>query len=636
MTAVSAESAAQVRDKFVRPDVSQKLGDRIRLFLPLAILIIAFGLRFFWIDRQSLWGDEGSTWDTVRGTLPEAIERTRLLDSLAPLYFVLLWAWTQAFGTSELGLRSLSAVAGVAGVGCVWLVAERLRGYRAACCAATLAAISPLWVYYSQEARPYALSATLAAGAAACALRLVEGQTVRGKWLAGYILSAAGSGLTQYFGVFAILATVLAVRQSRFGIKVWMAATAVAMLPLLLWIGTGWARFAGTLASGGPRGLPLPTYLTKLAEAFANGLPTPTGLPAAVLALGTAVALIGALGRGGLLPAGWLIVVIAGVELAGFPSDRPGPWVRYALTALPAFVVLQGLGVDRLWRRSALAGTVLLAALLCLSAFSLRKVYLDPALARFDFRGPVRQLAATVTPEDRVLANVGNLAFFYYYGDTQPAPIRFMEDVINTPDEQIRQRLADAVAGARRVFLVKYMPPEFDPKQRIEHWLNTHGTKTSEQWIEHIRLLSYDFGAKKALDDPAVQRVNARFGDDIELLGWFVPADTRAEQPTQITLYWRAQQPVATDHYVFVHVVAADDPERRVTQHDSKPALGSAPLPSWTPGDVVVDAHPLTLPAGEWLFSVGLADSVSGKRLTARVPGRPDDSRVLLGPIAVK
>jgi hypothetical protein len=304
--------------------------------------------------------------------------------------------------------------------------------------------------------------------------------------------------------------------------------------------------------------------------------------------------------------------------------------------ALPSFVVLEGLGLDRLAKRNGLVGAVVFLALVGVSVFSLRQVYLDPALARFDFRRPVRHLAATVTPEDRVIVNVGNPAFFYYYGNTQPAPIRFMEDTLVTPDERIRERLAEVTAGARRVYFVKYMPPEFDPKQQIENWLDNHGAKTSEQWIEHIRLLSYDFAAQRSLDDPAVQRLDAQLGDQIELLGWSLSPETRAGQPTQISLYWRAKQPVPTDYLVFVHVVAADDPERRVTQHDGKPALGSAPTPEWTPGSVVVDTHPLTLPAGEWLFSVGLGDPVAGKRLTARVPGRPDDSRILLGPVTVK
>ncbi|HEX2171142.1 MAG TPA: glycosyltransferase family 39 protein [Dehalococcoidia bacterium] len=600
-----------------------------------AILILALGLRLFWIDHQSLWGDEGSTWDTIRSGLPEAIERTRALDSLAPLYFVLLWFWTQIATTSETGLRSLSAVAGTVGVGAVALIADRLAGRRATLIAAVLAAISPLWVYYSQEARPYALAAALAAGAAACALRLVEGGRVRPAWLAGYVVCAIGAGLTHYFAVFAIGAAILAVPRTRTGLTVWLAATAAAGVPLLIWIGSGWSRFAGVAASGGPRGLPWPAYLIGLAEAFASGL-NPNGLPQVAMAIGVGLASVGAIGRRGALPALWLVLVATGVQAAGFPSDRPGPWVRYALAGLPAFIVLEAIGVDRLWRRSRPAGGVAALALIGLSVIALGHVYFHPGLARFDFRTPVRDLKAALTPEDRVIVNVGNPAFLYYYGDESlPRPSYFMEEVVNVPDDQIRDRLTQAVAGARRVYLVKYMPPEFDPKQQIEHWLNTHGTKTAERWIEHIRLVSYDWGAALPLDDPVVRRVEARLGDRVELLGWTLRPETRAGEPTVLTLYWRAREPLTTDYLAFVHAVAADDPERRVTQHDSRPGVGSRPTTEWTAGEVVIDAHPLTLPAGEWLFSVGLADMNGLKRLPVQVPGRPEDSRVLLGPVTV-
>lgn len=608
---------------------------RLRPVLPWAIMLAALALRLFWIDHQSLWGDEGSTWDTIRSGLPDVIERTRALDSLAPFYFVLLWIWTQVFTTSEAGLRSLSAVASAGGVGAVWLIVDRLAGGRAALIAALIAAVSPLGVYYGQEARPYALAAALVAGAVAGALRLIAGGRVRRGWVAGYILCAAAAALTHYFAVFALGATILAVPRTRRGLTVWGLATAAALLPLLIWIATGWSRFSGVAASGGPRGLPWPAYLLGLGDAFAVGL-DPNGLPTAALAIGVGIAIVGAMSRPGLIPAVWLILVVAGVELAGFPADRPGPWVRYALPALPAFVVLEAIGVERIWRRGRLAGPIAGLALLALAAIPLRHVYVDPGLARFDFRTPVRELAAMVTPEDRVLVNVGSPTFFYYYGDTPPKPIGFMEEVVFATDDQIRERLMAATAGARRVFLVKYMPPEFDPKQQIEYWLNTHGAKTSERWIEHIRLVSYDVGAVRSIDDPALNRVAIQLGDQIELIGWSLAPDTRADRPTQLVLYWRAREPVTTDYLAFVHVVAADDSERRVTQHDSRPGLGSLPTTDWRPGEIVIDAHPLTLPAGDWLLSVGLGDPIAQKRLMVQQPGRPEDSRALLGPVTVR
>ena len=74
---------------------------------------------------------------------------------------VLAWLWVQAFGTGEVGLRLFSAVAGVATVPVVYAVGRTLASRRIGLVAAALAATSPYLVFYSQEARSYALFALL-------------------------------------------------------------------------------------------------------------------------------------------------------------------------------------------------------------------------------------------------------------------------------------------------------------------------------------------------------------------------------------------------------------------------------------------------------------------------------------------
>ena len=61
----------------------------------------------------------------------------------------------ESIGSSELGLRSLSAVWGVLAVVLDWLIGRRLFGSLAATLAALLLAVAPLAVYYSQEVRMY-------------------------------------------------------------------------------------------------------------------------------------------------------------------------------------------------------------------------------------------------------------------------------------------------------------------------------------------------------------------------------------------------------------------------------------------------------------------------------------------------
>ena len=75
-------------------------------------------------------------------------------ESAPPLYYALAWVWTQLTGTGEFGLRSLSALAGVATVPVAYLLGAELRGRRAGIVAAALVAVNPMLLWYSQEAAP--------------------------------------------------------------------------------------------------------------------------------------------------------------------------------------------------------------------------------------------------------------------------------------------------------------------------------------------------------------------------------------------------------------------------------------------------------------------------------------------------
>ncbi|MCL5961104.1 MAG: glycosyltransferase family 39 protein, partial [Chloroflexi bacterium] len=120
----------------------------------LTILLIAFALRAYRIDGQSLWYDEGvSVAMAPRDLLAIAVDAAA--DIHPPLYYYLLHFWTAVFGTSEFAVRWLSLTFGVALVATVLLFRSRLLGDRVGLVAAFLTAISTLLIYYSQETRMY-------------------------------------------------------------------------------------------------------------------------------------------------------------------------------------------------------------------------------------------------------------------------------------------------------------------------------------------------------------------------------------------------------------------------------------------------------------------------------------------------
>jgi mannosyltransferase len=133
----------------------------------LLIMALALGLRLVNLGGRPLWYDEAfsllyaelSPTEMRAGTLGTggaAAEEHPLL------YYTLLHGWLALFGNSPAAARLLSALLGTGTAGLVYLLGRQLGTGRVAFLAALVVALSPFHVYYSQEARMYALLASAA------------------------------------------------------------------------------------------------------------------------------------------------------------------------------------------------------------------------------------------------------------------------------------------------------------------------------------------------------------------------------------------------------------------------------------------------------------------------------------------
>jgi len=140
-------------------------------------VLVVIGLVFRWmkLGSLSLWFDEGYTaWITSNSWL--AILHYIRADTAPPLYYITLQSWTQIFGNSEWGLRSLSAAASTTTIFVVWATADRcLRSGFARFIAVSLVALSSMQIEFAQEARSYALLALFEAVTIYFIVRRVEG-----------------------------------------------------------------------------------------------------------------------------------------------------------------------------------------------------------------------------------------------------------------------------------------------------------------------------------------------------------------------------------------------------------------------------------------------------------------------------
>ena len=170
-------------------------------------------LRFPTLGAKGFWGDEISTVRLAQLPYGDMLAQVARLESTPPLYYSLAWLWSRPFGTSEVGLRSLSALVGVAAVPITYLCGRELVSRRAGLVAAALTAVNPLLIWYSQEARSYSLLTFLSAVGLHQFARALR-RPGRGP-LAGWAAASCLALTTHYFAVFLIVPEAVALLIAR-------------------------------------------------------------------------------------------------------------------------------------------------------------------------------------------------------------------------------------------------------------------------------------------------------------------------------------------------------------------------------------------------------------------------------------
>src|SRR6058998_586314 len=123
-----------------------------------SIVVVALLLRLHRIGAEELWLDEAFSFHDV--TVAGWLDALRFKD-VPPLYPLLLRGWMGLAGDSEFALRLLSALLGTLFVGASIWARREIFEPRIGLWSGVWAAVSPMHVYYSQEARPYALLTAL-------------------------------------------------------------------------------------------------------------------------------------------------------------------------------------------------------------------------------------------------------------------------------------------------------------------------------------------------------------------------------------------------------------------------------------------------------------------------------------------
>jgi mannosyltransferase len=172
-----------------------------------ALIALAAVMRFATLDAKGLWEDEANVAFLIRMDPLSMLGALVHTERTPPLFFLLAFGWAKLFGSGEVGMRSLSALIGLAVVPVGYLIGREFVSSRTGLVTAALIAVNPLLVWYSQEARAYSLLVLTSALALLFFGRALRGNRPRDLVL--WTLTACLSLVTHYFAVFLVVPEML-------------------------------------------------------------------------------------------------------------------------------------------------------------------------------------------------------------------------------------------------------------------------------------------------------------------------------------------------------------------------------------------------------------------------------------------
>jgi hypothetical protein len=472
-------------------DGTEKLTWRRHAAILLPILGIYLALGFYGIDRQSLWEDEyNSLWRVTSSKHP--IWR----DAHGFLYFALLHLWIK-LGTSELMLRALSVVLGGLAVCFMYAMGMVLTKRRLfASVSALLLASSPLFIWYSQEARYITLMIVSTLAMAYTFQRVIVSPAI-GWWIA--------YGAAMLFALFSFVSTLLLPvahglyltwsSRGRPLLRQWLLCTGIAFFIFTIWFIKG-THFVGAIADArqdgqtvlsNPNVFPfsgdfnqvraamVPYTVFAFTAGFSLGpslrdLYSDRSLAPLLPHINAILALFAIYGflcvsslrlfrtqrESGAFLIFWLTVPILGVfgiaKILNIFFD-----IRYVAMALPAYLFIAAAGIINLhkpWIR-----WLALVVVLGVHLVSLTNYYFEPRYAREDTRAAAEFLRSATRRDDIVLV-LGTLSSLPHYYQGGPPLVPFTPS--DGKDKPLEARLRQLGEQHDRLWLVQIRPWQID------------------------------------------------------------------------------------------------------------------------------------------------------------------------------
>lgn len=643
----------------IRPKL--EASQRLSLWLMVIITLLAFGLRLYRLDSQSLRGDEAASATYASLSFAEILDIARTADPHPPLFYLVLGLWERLAGASEFAVRFWVVIPAVLTVPLLYQFGRRLVGVQTGVMAAFLLAVNSFHIWHAQDVRSYTWFILFGLLTTVCLWRALQQPT----WMRWFLY-----GLTviiifylHYYSAFLLLFHGLYVggwflfahqRPRPFRpIIVWAVTVFIALLLFLPWLGQSWQFVTGFTGDFAP------------------------AMPQMVLWRGL-LAFSGGIVETSLSDSGWVLLYIlfAGVGVVGLRFRQKMalillllyfwlPYVgimlltlrgqafteRYLLAALPPFLLLVAAGLKLLGQTFQAGQGWILAIVIGLTLWwngqALADYHFQAELAKspqwqavFDYIAQHRQ------PETDMLIYDFPEAAVTYYLDTYLSPARrdhqlpvfLVPPEANPPQIETEQFLQTLTQSYQRIWFVPVNARGWDDDAQVERWLNRHADRQQVADFHWIRTELY---LTPTEIERSMQRQPVQFANGITLRGFQVFNTISTEQQIvslngdslDLSLYWLSAGATETPLTVFTQLI--DESGFLRGGQDNEPVWGQYPTTAWQVDQKITDKFYVTpqaeAPPGIYQVWIGLYNGQTGERVAVvDQAGQPIADHVIL------
>ncbi len=616
-------------------------------WITLCLLLIALALRTYNLDLRTFWFDEGITLTYAPLTyLSNARLAVELVDMNPFVYRRTTGIWSYLVGSSIWSIRLVSAFASTLLIAVTARLALDLTKRHAAAVMTTLLiTISPMLIYYAQEAKGYSLIALAATTLLLVLNRIYQRIQARqsvpwGYWGIATIAIITGMGSHYIFAFFLITLNSAAIlyfllqRKTETWQFIWkfvvaQAIGALFLLPFVLITFGGVSEAAANDQVDQNNLNTAAAFFGRHAVDFTQGpfsglpadcVPHPHDMrcgfepqPSWWLNVGLfALVLAGVwMGARQLKWQRWtaLALVTAPVLLGyAFTQFNTFFFPRFVMYTLPLLLTLFGAGLYWLSQRSRLLTGLILAAFVAISIGPTRRLYATSTPADVDWRPIAEQVAPFIEDGDgAVHVWVWVPGYFYSYLPENKIDYKLAHF---TPETRLTE-LTDFSADKSKIWLFDWITGPRDPINDNARWLleNTAFVYETSYTDAYANL----FVPPHAVDntgDPTM----VSFTNGISLTYNALEATKSAGTPLALALNWTTTG-VDIPYKVFLHITAPDG--FVLAQQDSEPLNGLRPFNTWQ-GDLTEwrgTMLPLELSAGSYNVNIGIYDPNTGERV---------------------